>query len=191
MKNRLSITILVVALVALGCGCGKSEKPPTSTGGPTSPVTRAEPTKILMAASSALKIEPPFQVAVDPAAAGGKYVVSPKDPKADKSAKNRPCVASYEFTVSKPDTYFLWIRKNWEGGCSNSLFVKLDDQPEFIFGEDGTYERWDWTNAIGKSFNLKAGKHSLLIKNREDGSKFDQILFVADKDYVPVGIEGQ
>ena len=60
---------------------------------------------------------------------------------------------------------------------------------EFIFGEDGTYERWDWLTAMARSFELKEGKHALVIKNREDESKFDQILFIADKDYVPQGIE--
>lgn len=177
---------LCVALIVADVGCSKEEtkKQPRST---TPLASALQAPKIVIAATAAVKIEPPFQVRSDPAAVGGQYIVAPKNQK----EKNKACVAVYEFTVPKTDTYYLWIRKNWAGGCSNSLFVKIDDHPEFIFGEDGTYERWDWTNAIGKSFNLAAGKHTLVIKNREDDSKFDQILLIADKDYVPQGIEGQ
>ncbi len=186
MRSRWVLVASLAVLLGVCAGCGKKEEPDKG-GAPL--VSSLQTPRILIAATDALKIEPPFQVANDPNAAGGKYLFVPKKP--DGKDKNKPCTATYEFTVATPGAYRLWIRKNWAGGCSNSLFVKLDDQPEFIFGEDGTYERWDWTCAIGKSFDLAAGKHALVIKNREDDSKFDQLLFIADKDYVPQGIEGQ
>jgi len=184
MRNELVVAALLASCAILGVGCGKKEEPKKGAG-VTPPVAQA--TRTLIAADSALKIEPPFQIGSDPQAAGGKYVGTPKA--ADPAGKNKPCTAVYEFTVTQPGAYYLWIRKKWAGGCENSLLVKVDDKPEFIFGEDGTYDRWDWIDAMRRTFDLAPGKHALVIKNREDESKFDQILFIADKDYVPQGIE--
>jgi hypothetical protein len=184
MRNELVVAALLASCAILGVGCGKKEEPKKGAG-VTPPVAQA--TRTLIAADSALKIEPPFQIGSDPQAAGGKYVGAPKA--TDPAGKNKPCNAVYEFTVTQPGAYYLWIRKKWAGGCENSLLVQMDDKPEFIFGEDGTYERWDWVDAMRRTFALTAGKHTLVIKNREDESKFDQILLIADKDYVPQGIE--
>jgi hypothetical protein len=188
MRAGVGVLVLSAVIAFLGVGCGKTETPSTAPAGSSPLVTPAEKPKIVIAATAAVKIEAPFQVATDPTAAGGKFVFAPLGPKEEHT--NKPCTATYEFAVAQAGDYCLWIHKKWSGGCSNSLFVKMDDQPEFIFGEDATYDRWDWTSAIGKSFNLTAGKHTLVIKNREDDSKFDQILLIADKDYVPVAIEG-
>jgi hypothetical protein len=186
MKKSLIIIFPIILSILLAAGCGKKEEAAKGAGSAPA-VVAAQTPKIVIAAAAALKIETPFQIGSDPQATGGKYVGAPKA--ADAAGKNKACTAVYEFTAPKAGTYYLWIRKKWAGGCENSLFVKLDDQNEFIFGEDGTYERWDWLTAMARSFELKEGKHALVVKNREDESKFDQILFIADKDYVPQGIE--
>ena len=186
MKKAYFIAASLAVAVLLSAGCGKKEEAAKGAGLPAQPA-QVQVSRVLIAAASALKIEPPFRVVADFKAADGKYVGTPLGPNGEHT--NKPCTASYEFTVPKTDTYYLWIRKNWSGGCSNSLFVKLDDQPEFIFGEDGTYDHWDWVDAMRRKFDLSAGKHKMVIKNREDDSKFDQILFIANKDYVPQGIE--
>ena len=186
MKNGFVIAAPMILSILLAAGCGKKEEPAKGAGSAPA-VTAVQTPKIVIEAASALKIEPPFQIGSDPQASGGKYVGAPKA--ADAAGKNKACNAVCEFTAPKAGTYYLWIRKKWAGGCENSLFVKVDDQNEFIFGEDGTYDRWDWLTAMARSFELKEGKHALVIKNREDESKFDQILFIADKDYVPQGIE--
>ena len=79
----------------------------------------------------------------------------------------------------------------WEGECSNSFTMSLDDGLPFVFGEDATYNSWHWVKAPSrlKQLTLSKGKHKLTIKNREDGVRLDQVLFVMDKNHVPVDVE--
>ena len=87
----------------------------------------------------------------------------------------------------------LWCRVWWNGECSNSFTVKIDDQPPFLFGEDATYKTWHWVrypvSRTAKPIDLTAGDHSLVLLNREDGVRIDQILLSSDKRFVPVDIE--
>jgi hypothetical protein len=101
------------------------------------------------------------------------------------------CQAGFAFEVEKEGTYYLWGRVWWDGECSNSFFMTLDDGLPFVFGEDATYNAWHWVKAPPrlKQLNLSKGKHKLTIKNREDGVRLDEILLVLDKNYVPVAIE--
>lgn len=99
--------------------------------------------------------------------------------------------ASFAFDLEKEGTYTLWCRVSWDGECSNSFTMTLDDGLPFIFGEDATYNTWHWVKAPPrlKQLTLSKGKHKLTVKNREDGVRLDQVLLVLDKGYVPVDIE--
>ncbi len=94
--------------------------------------------------------------------------------------------AVFEFTVKEADDYSVWVRTNWEDGCSNSIHAAVNDQAPYIVGEDGTYGYWKWRK--GPTVRLSIGTHKLELRNREDGVKIDQILITPDRTYEPAGI---
>jgi len=96
--------------------------------------------------------------------------------------------ATYKINLPEDGTYYFWARCWWIDSCGNSFSVKIADKPLFTFGNDGTYKRWHWVKAKIK-LKLKKGKHDLIIKNREDGIKIDQILITNDRKVIPVDIE--
>lgn len=99
-----------------------------------------------------------------------------------------------KFTVDVPATgaYRLWARVKWEGECSNSFTVQIDDRPAFLFGEDMTFGVWHWVKhpvaRMAPLLQLEKGMHTIVFRNREDGVALDQILLASDKRFVPVGI---
>lgn len=98
---------------------------------------------------------------------------------------------TYSFFVPEDDTYYLWARVWWIDGCGNSLTIQIDDTPPFTFGQDGTYKRWHWFQALRglPQLNLQAGLHTLTISAREDGVAIDQIMLTRQKRRVPMGKE--
>lgn len=203
MKYMLSFVVVCVLL----SGCGKSsnqpeakkpeaKKPEADAGKAEVPqitLIQSAP-RILIEAEAAKSIEPPMRVDSDANASGGKFVQAPEGP--DHKEISKGGSATYEIDVAEPGEYTLWIRKNWCCGCGNSLTLSVDQGKEIAFGGDATYGKWDWKRAVDPAqpgqpmvLTFAKGKHSLAVGNREDGSKFDQILFIQDNEYVPVSIE--
>ena len=60
-----------------------------------------------------------------------------------------------------------------------------DGRPQLFNGP--TYDAWLWNK--GPALPLAAGRHTLIIRNREDGVKLDQFLLTTDADYRPVAFE--
>ena len=122
-------------------------------------------------------------------ASGDKYLEIPK------GAGHPPQVnegdARLSFELEQDGDYILWCRAYWLSECNSSFTMAVDDALPFTFGKDATYNVWHWVKAPPrlKQLTLTKGKHVLTIKNRQDGVKLDQVLFVLDKRYVPVGIE--
>ena len=123
-------------------------------------------------------------------ASGNKYLEIAQG-KGKPAEGGTPGQAVLKFTVKKAGTYTLWCRCFWQDGCGNSFLMQLDDQPTFIFGQDATYDVWHWVKAPAKlsQFKLSRGDHKLVIQNREDGVRIDQVVFVNDARYVPVDVE--
>jgi len=153
---------------------------------------RASGAKICFEAESAERTEAPMAVVsngID--GASGPYLEIPE------GAGNPPKVmagqAVFNVEVPADGAYTLWCRVWWEGECSNSFSVGVDDRPAFLFGEDATYKAWHWVKyPVSRTvapIKLVAGKHTLVFHNREDGVRLDQILLSADKRFVPVDIE--
>ena len=94
--------------------------------------------------------------------------------------------ARFEIEMPKAGKVKVWVRAWWEGGCSNSVFVKGEGQGPAIVLTDNTYKTWHWVEP--GEIVLPAGKQTLLLLNREDGVKIDQLLITGD-DAVPQGIE--
>ncbi len=123
------------------------------------------------------------------AASGDAYLEIPE------GSGNPPKVNSgsavFRFTVEKDGDFILWCRVWWNGECSNSFTMQIDDSAPFAFGQDGTYKAWHWVKAPPnlKCLKLTKGEHVLIVSNREDGVKLDQILLTTDRKYVPVDVE--
>lgn len=94
--------------------------------------------------------------------------------------------AKFEITMPKAGKVKVWVRAWWEGGCSNSVFIKADGQTAVDLS-DNTYNAWHWVEGPAELV-LPAGKQTLWLLNREDGVKVDQILVVGDTS-VPQGVE--
>lgn len=157
--------------------------------------------KVCVEAETATAVEEPcFKVASDSVPAGTEFAKGASGDsylEIPEGRGNPPKVEAGKATVTievpKDGAYMLWARVWWEGECSNSFRVKIDDAAPFLFGEDGTFKAWHWVKypvaRTAKPITLKKGPHTLTILNNEDGVKIDQIAFCADKRWVPVDIE--
>ena len=124
-------------------------------------------------------------------ASGGAYLEIPEDagnpPKLDKG------LARFEVDLAAAGGYTLWARVWWEGECSNSFTVRIDDHPPFILGDNATYKAWHWVKypvaRMVRPVRLDKGRHTIVFHNREDGVRIDQVVLSADARFVPVGIE--
>ena len=162
---------------------------------------RAAPRVIVCEAESAAAVEAPLaRVCATnlPAgttfvadASGGSYLEIPE--KAGNPPDLEAGMARFEIAVPADGDYTLWARVYWEGECSNSFTVRIDDGAPFLFGENATYRAWHWVkypvSRLAAPLRLKRGKHILLFQNREDGVRLDQVILSAEKRFVPVAIE--
>ncbi len=157
----------------------------------------ASAANIVFEAETAAGIEAPMllESATDGAdaehtASGGSFLHikegAGNPPKLDKG------FARFEIDVPASGAYRLWARVRWEGECSNSFTVQIDDRPAFLFGEDMTFGVWHWVkHPVARTaplIQLEKGRHVIVFRNREDGVALDQILLASDKRFVPVGI---
>ena len=69
--------------------------------------------------------------------------------------------------------------------CTNSFEVACDNSYPEVLGEDPLINQWHWV--MGCKFKLKAGKHELVLWNREENSQVDKFLLTTDVSYVPAG----
>ena len=99
--------------------------------------------------------------------------------------------AEFPFSVPAGGNYVIWGRVLSISGGSDSFFVSIDN---------GSYALWDtqisttWVwdqvndrnnNADPVIYNLSKGEHTLMIKQREDGTRLDKIIITNDADYYP------
>lgn len=148
--------------------------------------------KICFEAESATSLEFPIVVASNGVAgASGAYLEIPEG--AGNPPKLDAGKASFTIEVPEDGLFSLWCRVWWEGECSNSFTINVDDQPGFLFGEDATYKVWHWVKyPVSRTvapIQLSKGKHHLTFHNREDGVHLDQVLLSSDKRFVPVDTE--
>ena len=148
--------------------------------------------KVCWEAESAKILEPPaVRLSTGCEGASGAFVEIPEgagNPPARNEGK-----AVYEIEISETGSYWLWARVWWNGECSNSFTVTIDDKTPFLFGEDATYRTWHWVkypvSRMAKPVSLEKGRHTVVFANREDGVRVDQILLSSDRRFVPSGIE--
>ena len=82
----------------------------------------------------------------------------------------------------------VWGRVLVSGG--DSFFVEMDDNAPLLWSTKHGEGNWVWDQVHEGStapvrFTLTTGTHTLRIKQREDGTKLDQILITNDLSYTP------
>lgn len=130
-------------------------------------------------AEDADMVVPPLQVIDMKGASMGKGIIAIGD------HLIKAGYAEYEFTVPETAEYILWARCYWLTLCSNSFEVACDDYYPQVLGEDPLMNQWHWVMA--SKFKLEAGKHKLLLWNREQNSQVDKFLLTTDASYIPAG----
>jgi hypothetical protein len=98
--------------------------------------------------------------------------------------------AEYSFNVPADGNYVIWGRIEAKNGEDDSFFISVDDGSYALWDtQRSKYWVWDRVSNRGGddpvSFYLEAGEHTLVIKQREDGTKIDRILITGDTEFVP------
>ena len=145
--------------------------------------------KVVVEAEKYASLTPSMVKGADQTASGGWFVGIPlaRPHATTEGAPKDMGKTSYRVTVPSAGTWRFWGRTKWTDGCGNSFFLKIGSKPAVVLGQDGTYGTWHWVK--GPSLALPAGVVTILIQNREDGSKIDQFLLSKDPRYVPVRAE--
>ena len=188
----LVLSVLIVTAVLVGC----REKP---TGRPVvrDHTTEEDKTSIFIEAEDFTgELEPPMTLAEYTEASGGKCIhieggsgaPGGKHPVTGIQYPARYGAAVYKFTVQTAGKYRFWGRKFWEDGCGNSFTLIVNGLPPVIFGQDGTYDSWEW-KAAPVLFDLPAGENVIEVLNREDGVRLDKFVLTTHLDFVPQGKE--
>ncbi len=153
--------------------------------------TTASAAKIVVEAESYSKLVPSMAKATSQVASGQGYIHIPlqRPHGTTEGAPADSSYALYKVKITQAGAYNFWGRAHWYDGCGNSFFLKVDDKPAVVFGNDGTYQRWHWVK--GLRLSLSAGTHVIKIQNREDGAKLDQFMLTTNSRYVPVSAEKQ
>ncbi|GKT07881.1 Ig-like domain-containing protein [Desulforhabdus sp. TSK] len=133
----------------------------------------------------------PMQSTTDAKASGGSYISVPNgygdvlDPRQEGAG-----YAEYTFTVPLAGEYVLYARVQSGSSADNSFFISYDSgdfiQWDTALGGTGA---WIWDMASQRSgakpvvLHLEAGEHTLTLKQREDGTRLDQILITNQLNY--------
>ncbi|MEN8779826.1 MAG: fibronectin type III domain-containing protein, partial [Desulfobacterales bacterium] len=121
--------------------------------------------------------------AADQNAYSGRYILIPNGIGSDG-------YATYTFQVTSPGNYVVWGRVLASNGKSDSFFVSMDGNADSLWDVvQSTSWTWDKVNnrngADPVVYNLAAGTHTLIIKQREMETKLDGIVISKDIDTVP------
>jgi hypothetical protein len=173
-------------MIAIAAGCKRepaaSSEQTTSAVAPR-PAASARWQQVIEAESGSA-LTAPMVVQDQADASGGKCVAIPLGQPKDVAP-----TGSIKLTLTAPREaeITLWYRVHWAGTCSNSFTAKVAGQPELIVGEDGTYQTWHWVKT--PPLTVPAGPLEVVIVQREEDVRLDQVLVTTDADYVPMGIE--
>jgi hypothetical protein len=190
------LSVAAALLLLLGCGSRQNQQKPGLPAVREHAAASDESAVVIEAENVSDPVEPPMEIADDLDASGGKCIAVPggsgkpgyKDPVEGTVFPHRWGAAVYKFTVKNPGKYRFWGRKFWIGGCGNSLTLVMNGGSPATFGEDGTYDDWQWKSA-SVLFDLHEGVNKLEVLNREDGVKLDKFILTTDMPFVPQGKE--
>ena len=179
----------LAAVVTVGCdedaAAGKATPTATVKSSPMRIQREVFPSILLQSAQGELHM--PMQLVADVNAVDGKFMIAPEGP--NHQELNKGGDVTFKFNVTEAGDYYLWVRAHWCCSCGNSLGVSFDGVEEKTSIEDGIFQTWHWVRLKPALTRVSAGAHVLVVKSREDGSGFDQVLLTQDADYRPTGIE--
>ena len=121
----------------------------------------------------------PFRVVKEEGSPGGRVLLVPADAgRGDDADRVRPIEsgrAAYTLAVPEAGTYRVWLRHYWASPEADSVFVEVDGgQPEQV--TSSAHQRWGWTAA--RAMTLSAGKHVVVLRNREANVRIDRICLI-------------
>ncbi|MDH4232603.1 MAG: putative Ig domain-containing protein, partial [Nitrospirota bacterium] len=165
---------------------------PDATQSFTIAVTGTSDVKVWLEAESGSLVSPMVS-ALDTGASSGTYIWTPQKGGILLDPLGTGGYARYTFTVPEAANYVIWGRVLAATTGDDSFYVSMDG---------GTYALWDtivsgvwaWDQVNNRGvadpvvYPLTAGQHTLIVKQREDGTKIDRILVTNNMQYVPQGI---
>ncbi|MCK4887808.1 MAG: hypothetical protein KAS96_10505, partial [Planctomycetes bacterium] len=84
--------------------------------------------------------------------------------------------AEYKFYIPKDGKYYVWFYSLWFDECSNTAFVRIDNNEKIILGNDPVYNQWHWGR--GFDMHLEQGTHRMMVSNHSDHIAMQKILFI-------------
>ena len=126
----------------------------------------------------------PMVITSDSAASGGAFVEVPEGTGNNytDSTSGGPGQVSFSISIPQSATYALWARTIAVNGASDSFYVMRNGAllREWTVPLSTT---WKWNKVTNLS--LSAGTLILAFRQREDGTKLDQVLLTSDLGLVP------
>lgn len=134
-------------------------------------------------------VSAPMRVNTDELASNGHFVWVADGPGNDDGGDG---TVRFEFELENAGTYVLWGRGIGPYTNDNSFYASVDDGSRHVWNMPGPKETdvtdtWTWSrlphsgvDAGPLLLNLDAGRHTITIQNREDGTRLDALLLTDD-----------
>ena len=99
-------------------------------------------------------------------------------------------LATYTIDIAQAGTYAVWGRVIANGVTNDSFYFSVDGEPFRLWQLSQSQQwTWDrvWDEATGQvvEYDLSAAQHTLIVKQREDGTKLDALLLTTDLEFTP------
>ncbi len=96
---------------------------------------------------------------------------------------------TYRIDVPSGGRYRIWGRMFWQDGCTNAVFLSINQSSRTVFGNDAVFGQWHWVK--GQTVNLHKGVNYLTFSNHSDGIALDKLEITNDLSYCPEGLGGE
>lgn len=151
-------------------------------------VNTARAADLYVETESAATLTAPMQSASDTTASGGTFIYIPIGNGSFLNSPG-PGMASYTIDIAIPGTYVLWGRVIAKYNMNDSFFVQMDDGKDNLWDVPNG-DTWHWAKVKDRSlgnvkFTLSAGRHTIKIKHRDEGTKIDKIFLTSDLTLIP------
>ena len=154
---------------------------PAGTHTPTATATATDAPGMIYVEAEAGSLAAPMSAHSDTNASACSYVSSPL---------GGAGFTTLTFTLSEAGNYWFWGRTRAEHSGANSLYISVDNSPEFRWDFSVT-PNWTWAaikdalTGAQRFFPLGAGAHTIRIRTREGNSPLDVIAIGLDRYATP------
>ncbi len=148
-----------------------------------------EPSNIIAVEAENAILHTSMEIARDADASSEGFIWVPEGSGRSKDPDAESGYAVITFDVSSAGNYVIWGRTISQNG-HNSFFISVDDG-DYALWDTQVSTSWVWDKISHREgadpvhYYLKAGEHTLKIKQREDGTKIDKIIITRDMGFVP------